>query len=363
MGFLRGLGTTICSILLFLALSSFSAAYLVNNTVLNTDFMNTQIDKLPLSEMASDIINDQVQEQIPQDSEFINGVVTSIVDKQEPLIKDQLHKAINDGYAYFQGDVDTLSVTVSLAEIKQSLTQDVWQAAKDYLALQLSSMSEADADAYAADIVARIPRDAYPSTLMSIPSTLRTELVKQYVLTLGGRGTFDPAALGLDQTIEPQVKSLLEQYLTDTVSGMDDTYSINESTIGSGTMTSIRDVRKAVLIFKVAYIYLIVGMIVLAGLIFLINWKNIRASMRALGIDLLIFGILDLAGILVAKYIQPQKFIFENQDISVSVQNWVNGLVSDVSSIMMTLSIGILVVGVVLLVVSFFIKKPEKASI
>jgi HAMP domain-containing protein len=332
MGFLKGLGTTVCSILLFLALSSFSVAFLVNGTLLNTDFMNSQIDKLDISDTVNEAIEEQIQDQISQDSDFINGVVFSIVDEQEPLIKEQLHNAINEAYAYFQGKEDHLSVTISLAAIKQNLTENAWEIAKDFLVKQMADMSNAEADRYAGDIAAQIPGDMYP------------------------------LSFGLDFVIEPQIESAVENYVGEAVENLDDTYVFDETTIDSGTMKSIRNARGAVLGFKVAYVYLIISMIVLAGLIFLINWKNIRASMRMLGIDLLIFGILDLAGVLVVRFVQPQKYIFESNDIPVSVQNWVNGLVTDITGIMLAFSIGVIVIGAILLAASFFIKQSETAS-
>jgi hypothetical protein len=97
----------------------------------------------------------------------------------------------------------------------------------------------------------------------------------------------------------------------------------------------------------------------MAGLIFLINWKNVKVSARTLGIDLLIFGVIDLAGALVVRSLHLEKMFTDSNDIPVSVVNWMQGLISDITGMMLVFSISVLVIGVVFTTVSFFIKSPE----
>jgi hypothetical protein len=359
MGFLKGLGTTVCSILLFLALTVFSIAFLLNSTVLNSNFMNSQIDKLDISAIAHDAIDTQIKEELPSNSDFVSGVVLDFISKEEPLIKAQFHNAINEAYDYFLEKTDILAVTISLAQIKKDIQDNIWQTAVDYLTAKLKNMSSAEANSYVADIAVQIPHDVLPSELLALPSNIRTEIIKQYILSLGGKGIFNPLSFGLNTAIEPQIKAAVGEYLNDSISDIENTYTIDESTIDAGTMQSIRDIRTGINYFKAGYIWLIIIIVVLIGLIFLINWKNIRGAMRALGIDLLIFGILDLAGVLLTRYVQPEKYVFENLDVSVAIQNWIHGLITDVTGIMLMFSIGVLIIGIGFIVGSFFIKRPE----
>jgi len=69
--------------------------------------------------------------------------------------------------------------------------------------------------------------------------------------------------------------------------------------------------------------------------------------------------VLDLAGVLLARSLSPEQFAAEYADLSVSIRSWVEGLLHDVTGIMLWFSIGVLVLGVALLVVSFFIKPRE----
>ncbi len=362
MGFLRGLGTTICSILLFLALTVFSVAFLLNSTVLSAGFMKSQLDKLDISSIAHDTIEEQISEELPQNSQFIKGVVLQIIDDQEPVIKEEIHTGIDTAYAYMLEKESSLSITISLVKIKQNITADIWTTAVNYLKAQLAGLSAEEVDRYVQDIAVQIPEDMLPRVLTILPVDVRLDIIKQYLKELGGRGIFESSSFGLDFLVEPQVKASVEQYFQDSIANISDTYTIDESSIDSGTMSSIRDARTAIGYFKAWYVWLIVFMVVLAGLIFLINWKNIRASMRALGIDLLIFGILDLAGTLVVRNLHVMKYIPDSSDIPVSVQNWIQALTRDITGIMLIFSIGVIVVGGILMALSFIIKNPETAA-
>ncbi len=359
MGFLRGLGTVICSIILFLALAVFSIAFLLNSTVLNADFMNSQIDKLDAVSIARDTIEEQITEEIPQDAALLTDVVSDIITAQEPLIKEQIHAGIDAAYAYFLDERSALIITFSLVEIKQSLKDSLWQTAVDYLNEQLALLSDEEVDNYVEDIMAQIPEESLPPELAVLPEDLRNEVIKQYLKELGGRGIFDSLSFNLDFTVEDQVRSYFEQYFDDFVQDIPDTYTIDENSIDPDVMATLREVKRYIGYFQAAYIWLIVFIIVLAGLIFLINWSNVRASLRALGIDLLIFGILDLAGVLLVRNLRLDSYISDYSQLPVSLRSWVDGLFNDVTGTMLWFGIGVLVSGVILFTVSFFVKPRE----
>jgi len=359
MGFLKGLGTAVCSLLLFLALSIFSLAFLINSTILNAGFVNSQVDKLDMSFIAQNIINDQIKEQIPADETFISDVSAKIVDTEEPLIKEQLHTGIDASYAYLLKENNDLNIEISFTEIKQSLKANLWQTSVDYLQEQLAPLSGDAAKQYVDNIRQQIPEDALPQALSVLPPTLRNEVIDQYLLQLGGKGSTDALSALVNFAIGDQVKAYFDQYFSNYIDQIPDSYTVNSSTIDTNTMDNIQNVRTAIGYFKVYYAWLIVFMIVMAGLIFLINWRNVRASLRSLGIDLLIFGILDLAGVLILRTMHISQFITD-PNVPASVMSWADGLLNDVGSIMMTFSIGVLVVAVVLMVLSFIVKKPEE---
>jgi len=63
MGFLKGLAVSLLSFLLFLSLSAFGLAIMLNSTILNPDFVTSQLDRLDISSLAEEIINEQNPEE------------------------------------------------------------------------------------------------------------------------------------------------------------------------------------------------------------------------------------------------------------------------------------------------------------
>lgn len=359
MAFLRGLGTAILSFLLFVALAAFSMAFLINSTVLNPDFMNRQIDKLDISAIANDTVKEQLTSQLPKDNDFLNGVATTLIGQEEPLIKEQAHNAVNTAYSYFLGKQDNLKIVFSLTGIKQDLNKNLWQSAVDYLKTKLAGMTDAQVNQYVKSIREQIPADILPSALAALPADQRNAVIDEYIKELGGRGTTQGAATLINLLLKDQIKSYFNQYCSEFISSIPDTYTVDESSMNTDTINTVRQVKDITGYFKNYYLYLIGIMIVLAGLIFLINWSNLRVSVRSLGIDILVFGALDLIGVVILMKVHPETLIPDYESISPSLQTWIEGLIKDVTGIMIWFSIGVLVIGAALLVASFFIRKQE----
>jgi hypothetical protein len=361
MNVLKGLGTAVCSILLFLAISVLSVAFLLNSTILSPKFMNAQIEKLDTSEIARGFIDDEVKEQLPRGSEFLVDVSVNIIKNEDARIKTQITSIINNAYAYLLGDADTLQLSISLADIKQDLKATIWDTAIAYLKAKTANMTDAEFKAYALSIADQIPANTFPMELQTMPKNMRDEVITQYIESLGGKGIFESSTFGLSPKAAEEVKNTVQQYLNEYIDQIKDTYDIDESVMGSDAMDTWQDIRTGIGYFKMAYIWLYVFILVMAGLIFLINWSDVRTSMRSLGIDLLIFGVLDLAGILVIRSLSLAGTIHGFNDWPVALQNSMQGLVSDVTGKMMVFSIVVVIIGIVLLTVSFFVKKPETA--
>jgi hypothetical protein len=359
MNVLRGLGTVVCSLLLFLAISVLSVAFLLNSTVLSPKFMNAQIEKLDTSEIARDLIDDDLKDQLPQNSEFLLDVSVIIIKNEDALIKTQVTDVINDAYAYLLGDTDTLQLSISLAAIKQDLKDTIWDTAIAYLKSKTANMTEAEFNAYILDIADQVPQDTLPAELLALPQAVRDEVIIQYIGALGGRGLFDSGSFGLTPEAAGEVKNTVQKYFNEYIDQIHDTYTIDESVIGSDAVNALQDARTGIGYFKMAYIWLYVFILVMAGLIFLINWSDIRTSLRALGIDLLIFGVLDMAGILVIRSLSLASTIPGFSDWPVTLQNSMQGFVSDVTVKMMVFSIVVVLIGIILLTVSFFVRGRE----
>jgi hypothetical protein len=195
--------------------------------------------------------------------------------------------------------------------------------------------------------------------LLVYPAYERNQYIEQYLRDFAG---LRPLAgiPPLDPSLENLAEQYFNRYLEDFINQVPNTYTIDENSLGSQTMDGLSTARTVIGYFQTYYYWVIVLMIVLIVLIFLLS-MNIRATACALGINFLIFGILDLVGVILMKSLPIMDWATSvvKQEIPDYLNSWVTGMINDVSSVALPLSIGILVVGVVLLVVSFIIKPKE----
>jgi hypothetical protein len=357
MGFLKGLGTFVCSFLLFLALMIFSMGYMIHNTVLSADFVNKQVNRIDIASISRDIAEDQIGKELPKEAEVLKEVAYDVISAEEPWIKEQLNYVVDTGYDYFLGNTDTLNITVSLEELKLDLSDDMWEATRNYLEQKLAGKSEYEISRYLEDFARQFPPEILPSELALLTPVDRDLAIEQFFRKFAGQEPLPNVPQYNDQ-IENSVRIYFNDYLAEFTRDIPDSYSIDESSVGAGQMDTIRTVRKYIGYFENVYWWLIAFMVVMAGLIFLIN-RDVKVTTRSLGINLLVFGVLDLAGAILAKVITPTKFLPDVSDVPVSVQNIIDNVTKDIGNIALIFAIGVLVIGAALFTVSFFVKSRQ----
>jgi len=82
MNFLKGLALSLLSLLLFLSLSVFGLALTLNQTVLNPDFIVSEIDRLDISSLAEEFIS----EEIAPDEGYLAGTISDTIAPSSPSI-------------------------------------------------------------------------------------------------------------------------------------------------------------------------------------------------------------------------------------------------------------------------------------
>ena len=95
---LKGFGVGILSFLLFLSLSVFGMAFMLNSTLLNPDFVAAQVDRIDVSALVQEIAEEQVGGQLSEEMSFLKEAIYGVIDDQKPLLKEQLNSAIYTGY-------------------------------------------------------------------------------------------------------------------------------------------------------------------------------------------------------------------------------------------------------------------------
>lgn len=398
MKFLKNLTLSLLSLLLFLSLSSFGLAFMLNKTLLNPDFVTSELDRLDMSSLAKELISQ------PGSSGDVSAkVMASLVGaapKIEPLVKKQLDTAIHSTYDYLLGKkqnpelVLTLKKTLLSSEFITSLADelDIASLAGVYLRQQLKSSIPADLGslvggtidaqldnaltelkpwlkeqvAVAADPVVNyllgetqrlnivIPLEPLKVTLKD---NLRAAFLKSPPPELSGT---PPAALGLLfdatwPTISQQIPATLV---------------IDEKMLGSkvpnqiagaltGAEDGLRQARQYVNYFQLAYKALIVLMLLLILGIILLN-RSVRDTTRSLGITFLTYGAFEYGGILVARYFGGKQFSMAG--IPASLQAWLPRFLDNLMSPLEMFSIGVLIGGLGLIIVSFVFKSRQSSQ-
>jgi hypothetical protein len=361
MKILKIIGTIFFSILLFIALVIFCVAFFVNGTALNNGFVTDEVDQLPVSSIARDIAEGQIDDQFPEGSDFLKDVAYRVIENQEPWVKTQLKNAINTGYDYFYDRTDYFTITIPLTELKTDLSNTLWPEAEDYLSEELAGKSDAEISDYLQDIIDQIPSDILPPDLAILPEAESNKYLEQYLRSAAGV----PQKSGypvLDPATKADIDQTINQYISDFISGIPDSYTVDESTMGTDGTQALQNAKQGVGYFQNWYPWLIVLLFVLAGLIYLVNW-GIKIPTRAVGIVLFIVGVIFLVGIIVVRTLPITQWVTDaaETDISPALQTWIQNLVSDVTGVLLPLTIGLLVGGVILIVVSIILPKREKA--
>ncbi|OGO23954.1 MAG: hypothetical protein A2144_05635 [Chloroflexi bacterium RBG_16_50_9] len=285
----KGFGVGILSFLLFLSLSVFGIAFMVNNTLFNPDFVVTEVDNIEISTLIRELTEEQIGSQLPQDAIFLKEAAYQVISDQEPWLKEQLNTAIYTTYDFLLGRSAGLDVAISLEPLKASLKDALQQAFMQNLPSQLTGLP---------------------------PAELRLYFDEYY------------------QQIAEQIPSQ---------------FQLGESNLPPEAMAQMRLARQYIGYFQTYYFALIGLMVLLIAGIVLIN-RNIKDATRGLGINFMIYGALEFAGIYVARNYAPVNLMVT--DLPPSLQTWLASVYGDLLAPLQIFSLGLFVAGVVLLAVS-----------
>jgi len=290
MKFLKGLALSLLSFLLFLSLTIFGFAFMLSNTLLNPDFVIAELDKLDVTSLVRDIFSEQAAGQVPSEAEFITEVLDETITELDPWIKEQSRNAIYSSYDYFLGKSQSLNLVISLEPVKEKLRDNLWEAFQESPPPELALLPQAMVEEYFDQF--------YQQFSQEIPSTF--ELTQD--------------------SLSPEVLAQLEQ------------------------------VRQAISYTQLGYNVLIGFMLLLILSIILLH-RQVKGATRQLGTIFLTYGAFEYAGILVTKYFAERELA--RLPAPSQLQAWLPELVGDFLAPLEMFSLGLLIGGVVLIIVSF----------
>ena len=291
MNVLKGLVLGLLSFLLFLSLAVFGIAFTLNSTILNPDFVVSEVDKIEVSPLIREIAEEQIGELLPEEAQFLEEALYSIISDQEPWLKEQVSAAIYSGYEFLLGETERLSLIISLEPLKEGLRDSLWQAFTQSLPPELIDVPQAQIEQYF--------NEFYQGFVVLIPAS----------------------------------------------------FEVDESFMPPEVMAQIIQARQGIGYFQTGYNALIGFMVLLILGIVLMN-RQVRGTTRGLGITFLIYGAIEYAGTFVARQFVPTQLPML-PDIPSSLQMWLLGLFGDILAPLQMFSLGCLIGGAVLLIISF----------
>ena len=237
-------------------------------------------------------------EQIPPDEGYLAEALSDTITDLEPWIKEQVHTGIYTSYDYFLGRSQSLSLVIPTKPVRDSLKDNLREAILESPPPELEGASLSQIELYLAQ--------AYREIDEMLPQEFE----------------FDESSL------TPEVRAQVEQ------------------------------VRQGIGYFQLGY-KIVIGFILLLILgIVLIN-RQVKGATRGIGIPFLTCGALSYIGTFVAKYLAQTQLT--RLDIPAWLQTWFPQFLDNFLAPLEIFSIGLLVAGIALIIVSF-VYKPRQAS-
>lgn len=298
MHIVRGIFSGILSFVLVVTLVTLGIVITVNLTILNPNFIISELDKLDIYS----IIADQVRSQLPQEGPYIVQIVDETIADLEPWLKEQTATVVYGGCAYLKGDQE-LNIVIPLEQVRTTIKDNVEQAILESPPPELAGVSQSQIQVFLSQIYAQI-----------------------------------------DNQIPQQIE-------------------VNKTFLGPEVATQLQQARQIVSYIELGYKALIGLAALLILLIALIQWWHVKPIARYVGIAFATAGVFSLVSTIAARSLIP-SFIpgaipFE---IPPEIISRLPQLISDFTSPLQIYSVGFLIAGIGLIVLSIKLKSPGYAS-
>jgi len=289
------------SFLLFLSLSGFGLAFAANRTVLNPDFVVSQLERLDVTSLSKELLREQVPPEVTSivPPQFIEELLDDVVTDLEPWIREQAGVAVYAGYDYLLGRSEELLVVIDLEPAKAILRDSLWQSFAESPPLGLDILS--------------------PAELESLFDELYDDISRQMPATL-------EINEGMINTISLEIMPLLEQ------------------------------ARRYIGYLQIAYGVLIGATAALVTGIILLN-RRVKGATLWLGIPCLICGIFVYVSTFVIKRLAG--LLMAQLSLPVQLQDWLPQFLTDSLAPLEVYGIVLMAVGTALLIVSVVYRRGQ----
>lgn len=397
MDILKNVVLILLSFILFLSLCIFGLAFMLDRTVLNPRFSTSEIDRLDFPLLVEEVLDEQASEQ-ELSSELID-VITDSIEKTEPLLKQQMIAAINSVYDYLLGKKQepelalTLRNTVFNTDFINSVVDelDMSYIVDEYVFKELAEEIPEEIeylveyfDVYL-DLVVIQNRpwlkeqitqaagpiiDYYLGVSQSLYVVISVEPVMESIKDTLREPFLQSPPAKLTGLSRSKLLQHYENYFEDLYEAVSLDIEIDEKLLETETRADIikaiadveevlERIQRYVGTFRLVYILLIVFILLLIAGIILIS-RDVKYITLILGITFLVYGIIEFVGIFITRHFI--KTLLPLSEMSPSLQTWTLQFFNNFLAPLQWFSLGILIVGIALFVVSFVYKRGQYSS-
>lgn len=290
----------------------------IRNTLLSNEFLTEVINKLDLTDIISDILKEEIGEELPGAIDY-SEKIDSLAVTAEPYFKQQLSNAASDIADYVLGiksDLNiTLNIDTAIPNLKTVAKEVYMEQLPSYLQGASQSVIDQEFEKYYADF-----RQTIPASLSFSSDDLGTELPDD-----------------------------ITEMLAELQTGLEDARaSIND--VSNELEENLEPARSGVGIFNLVYILVIVvGLLTIAGIILI--YRSVKEASLHLGIIFAVYGVIVFAGVLVTRAI-VSNLLAGVEEIPTTVIPVTTSVLNDMTSPHFIFSLICLIVGILLVVAS-----------
>ena len=306
-----------------------------------------------LEPLSRDLLIEQITELVPEELEYL--VEDAITDE---WVEQQTETALSPVLSYMLGESSTVNVVISLgpvmADLKETFKEEFLESPPPELSHLSLSQLEKQFDTYYQNLVQYVP-----STIVIDENILGADLPAQIDELFSDLARMMPTSFDIGETVEDMIpQSQITDALAEAEGQLADVRQDIDEALADAE-EGLETARKYISYFQLGYKILIAVIVVLIIGIILLNLQ-VRSFTRKLGIIFTVYGVLELAEFFVAKYFVERQIA--KLDIPPFLQELIPQFTMDFLSVLQWFSIGCLVLGVALLVVSFVYKRSEAYS-
>ncbi len=379
----------VLSLLLFLCLTVFGIGFTANATLLSRDFLPREVDRL---EMAP-LLTDAVELGAPDAPANIRNAAAQAAAKLEPEVKAQFKAANYKVYAYLLGQSDTIDLsqvikdTVLSSGLISSIENDadvltlVRQTVRNELAKMVPASQQQltsylDQAMPSLDPWLRQQMDAATGPVVdylvgntnTLHMTIALDQMKSILQTSARAAFLKSPPSQLAGATQAQLDAIFGQYYSQFAAQIPASITIDPSSLGlsgsssmaqtlSDAESGLSDAKAAISRFRTYFLLLLLGIALLIAAIILVH-REVKGSMRDLGIVFLTYGFLESIGILIGEYFLGRARISGAPE---AIQSWLPGVYWDILRPLLILSIVLAIVGLGMIIVSVVYRRRATA--